>query len=123
MESLLWRLVTEILHLVSSTLTMQILTSTQMANELLVINYLGSKFGIVQLVMTSKGKNGIESGSAGADPLAIGVGYGEGNGGSGNSVHPLGPAELPVVELGLLGTSGGENDGVPGGNPRWVAHG
>ena len=74
------------------------------------------------LVMGSEGVNGVESGGAGADPVAIGVRDGEGESGRGDTAHALGAVELPVVEPGLLGASGGEHDGVPGGNPTGVSH-
>jgi hypothetical protein len=74
------------------------------------------------LVMRSEGVNGVESGSSGADPLAVGVGHGESDGGGGDAAHALGALELPVVELGLLGAGGREHDGVPGGDPGRVPH-
>lgn len=66
--------------------------------------------------------NGVESSSAGTDTLAEGIGYGESDGGGRDAANALGAVELPFVELGLLGTSRCENDGVPSGNPRWVPH-
>ena len=73
--------------------------------------------------MASKGTNGIESGSTGADPFALRVWHSESNGGGGDPAHSLGSLELPLVELGLLGAGSRENDCIPSGNPRGVAYG
>lgn len=72
--------------------------------------------------MRGKGVNGVKSGGAGADPVAEGVGDGEGDCGGGDAANPLGATELPLVELGLLGASRRENNGVPSGNPRRMPH-
>lgn len=58
-------------------------------------------------------ENGIKSGGAGADALAVGVRNGESDGGWSNAAHSLGAVELPVIELGLLRASCRQNDGVP----------
>lgn len=73
--------------------------------------------------MRGESVNGVKSGGAGADAVAVGVGDGESDGGGGDPAHPLGAAELPLVELGLLGASSRENNGVPSGNPRRMPHG
>lgn len=72
------------------------------------------------MVMGSEGVNGVEGGSAGADPVTERIRDGEGDGGGRDSAHPLGAVELPFVKLGLLGASGRQDDGVPSGNPRRV---
>lgn len=72
--------------------------------------------------MHSEGKDGIESGCTGADPLAIGVRRGKSDSGTGDSAHALGAPELPLVKLGLLGASRREYNSVPRGNPRRVSH-
>ncbi len=77
----------------------------------------------MNLVMGSEGVNGVESGSAGADPMAIGIGDGKGESGGGDTAHALGAVELPIVEVGLVGASSGEDDGIPGGNPIWMSNG
>lgn len=74
------------------------------------------------MVMESEGVDGIESGGTGANTVAKRVGDGEGDGGGGDSADALGPVELAVVEVGLFGASGGEDDGIPRGNPRWISH-
>ena len=74
-------------------------------------------------VMESEGMDGVESGGSGSDPLAVRVGDGEGDGGWGDPAHALGPLELPVVELGLFWAGGGEDDGVPRGDPGRVSDG
>lgn len=72
--------------------------------------------------VAGEGGDGVEGGGAGADAGAGAVGDGEGEGGGGDAAHALGPAELPIVEGGLLGTGGREDDGIPGGHPRGVPH-
>lgn len=72
--------------------------------------------------VTGKGIDGVEGGGAGSDACSIGVGDGEGDGGGGDAAESLGPAKLPLVERGLLGAGGGEDDGVPGGDARRVPH-
>lgn len=84
--------------------------------------YLRAEIETKVAVMACEGVNGIESGSAGADPLSVRVGHGKGDRGDGDPAHALGPPELPVVELGLVGTGSREDDGVPRRNPRWVAY-
>lgn len=73
--------------------------------------------------MLSKGEKGMEGGGAGADAVAMGVGDGEGESRGSNAANALGTIEMPMVELGLVGASGGEDDGVPGGNPGGMADG
>jgi hypothetical protein len=53
--------------------------------------------------------NGVESCGIGADLLAIGMGDGEGESGRGDTVHALGAVELPIIKLGLVGASRGED--------------
>lgn len=72
------------------------------------------------MVTESEGVNGIEGGSAGADAATKRVGDGEGDSGWGDPTQALGPVELPGVEVSLIGASGGEDDGIPCRNPRWV---
>lgn len=67
--------------------------------------------------------DGVKSGSAGADPLAIWIRNGQSDGGVGYASHTLGTAELPVVELGLLRTGGSEKDRIPCGDSSGMAHG
>lgn len=73
-------------------------------------------------VMLGEGVNGVESGGAGADALAVGIGHGESDSCLGYAAHSLGAVELPLVQLGLLGARRRQNDGVPGGGPRRVPH-
>lgn len=70
----------------------------------------------------SEGMDGIESGGAGSDPLAERVGDGEGDGGGRDPTHPLGPLQLPVVQLSLFWASGGKQNGIPRWNPTRVSH-
>lgn len=72
--------------------------------------------------VASKGADSVESGGAGSDAGAIRVRDCEGDSGGGDSAETLGPAELPVVELGLLGAGGCEDDGIPRGDARRIAH-
>lgn len=72
--------------------------------------------------MLGEGVNGVEGGCAGADALAVGVGHGQSDRGGGYAAHPLGARELPLVELGLLGTGRRQDDGVPRGNSGRVPH-
>lgn len=72
--------------------------------------------------MLGEGVNGVESGGTGADALAVGVRHSECDRGGGYAAHPLGASELPLVELGLLGASRRQYDGVPSGNPGRVPY-
>lgn len=73
--------------------------------------------------MQSESVDGVKSGSAGADPLAVWIRNGQSDGGVSYTSHTLGSTELPVVELGLLGTGGSEEDRIPSGDPGGMAHG
>lgn len=73
--------------------------------------------------MIGKGEDSMDRCGAGSDTGPVGIGDGEGDGGLGDAAHALGPPELPIVELGLLGAGGGEDDGVPGGDAGRVADG
>lgn len=74
-------------------------------------------------VMIGEGADGVESGSTGADALAVGVRNGEGDCRGGNAAEAHGTGELPMVELSLLGAGGGEDDGIPGRNPSRIPDG
>ena len=62
----------------------------------------------------------MERGSAGADSGAVWVRDGDGRGGGGEATEAPGALELAVVERGLLGAGGREQDGVPGRHARRV---
>lgn len=73
--------------------------------------------------MLSEGEKGMKGGGAGANAVAMGVGDGEGESRGSNAANALGTIEMPMVEVGLVGARGGEDDGVPGGNPGGMADG
>lgn len=72
--------------------------------------------------MVGESENGIKSGGAGADAVAVGVRDGESDGRWGNAAHSLGAVELQVVELGLLRASCSQNDGVPSADPSGITN-
>uniref|UniRef100_A0A2N9EXB2 Uncharacterized protein n=1 Tax=Fagus sylvatica TaxID=28930 RepID=A0A2N9EXB2_FAGSY len=53
--------------------------------------------------------NGVESCGTGANLVAIGIKDNEGESGGGDTVHALGTVKLPIVELGLVEASRGED--------------
>lgn len=73
-------------------------------------------------VVLSKGENGIKCGSTRADPLTNGVRHGEGYSRGGNAANALSAVKLPIIELGLFGAGGSEDNGVPGWNPTGMAY-
>lgn len=72
--------------------------------------------------MVGESENGIKSGGARADALAVRIGNGESDSGWRNAAHSLGAVELPVVELGLLRASCRQNDGVPSAHPSRITN-
>lgn len=75
------------------------------------------------VVVLSEFENSMKGGGTRADPLAMGIRDGEGESGGSNAANAFGAVEVPVIELGLLGTSGSEDDGVPGRSPGGMANG
>lgn len=73
--------------------------------------------------MSGEHSERVQRGGAGADAGALRIGDGEGDGRFSDPAHALGPPQLPVVKIGLLGARGGEQDGVPSGRPCSVPNG
>lgn len=74
------------------------------------------------MIVLGESVNGIESGSTGSNSLTFRVGYSESDSGGSDPTHSFGALELPVIELGLFGTSRREDYSVPGGNTRRMSH-